>query len=57
MLCVYLGLGDKDKAFAALEQEYEVRSLGMTSLKVNPWYDGLRSDPRFTDLLARMNLR
>ena len=57
MLCVYLGLGDKDKAFAALEQEYQVRSLGMTSLKVNPWYDGLRSDPRFTDLLARMNLR
>ena len=56
MLCVYLGLGDKDKAFAALEQEYEVRSLGMTSLKVNPWYDGLRSDPRFTDLLGRMNL-
>jgi len=57
MLCVYLGLGDKDKAFAALEQEYEVRSLGMTSLKVNPWYDGLRSDPRFTGLLGRMNLR
>jgi tetratricopeptide (TPR) repeat protein len=57
MLCVYLGLGDKDKAFAALEQEYEMRSLGMTSLKVNPWYDGLRSDPRFTDLLGRMNLR
>ena len=56
MLCVYLGLGDKDKAFAALEQEYQVRSLGMTSLKVNPWYDGLRSDPRFTDLLGRMNL-
>ncbi len=57
LLCVYLGLGDKDKAFAALEQEYEVRSLGMTSLKVNPWYDGLRSDPRFTDLLGRMNLQ
>jgi TolB-like protein/DNA-binding winged helix-turn-helix (wHTH) protein len=53
---VYLGLGDKDQAFAALEKEYAVRSVGITSLKVNPWYDSLRSDPRFADLLRRTNL-
>jgi TolB-like protein/DNA-binding winged helix-turn-helix (wHTH) protein/predicted negative regulator of RcsB-dependent stress response len=56
MVCVYAGLGEKDAAFAAFEKEYEMRSVGMTSLKVNPWYDSLRSDPRFTDLLRRMNL-
>jgi TolB-like protein/DNA-binding winged helix-turn-helix (wHTH) protein/Tfp pilus assembly protein PilF len=55
MVSVYLGLGDKDHALAALEKEYEVRSVGLTSLKVNPWYDPLRSDPRFADLLRRMN--
>jgi TolB-like protein/Flp pilus assembly protein TadD len=56
MACVYIGLGEKDQAFAALEKEYEARSVGMTSLKVNPWYDSLRSDPRFADLLRRTNL-
>jgi TolB-like protein/DNA-binding winged helix-turn-helix (wHTH) protein len=56
LLSVYLGLGDKDQAFACLEKEYETRSVGLTSLKVNPWYDSLRSDPRFADLLRRTNL-
>ena len=56
LVCLYLGLGDKDQAFAALEKDYETRSVGMTSLKVNPWYDSLRSDPRFADLLRRTNL-
>ncbi len=55
LFCVYLGLGEKDQAFAALEKEFEVRSVGITSLKVNPWYDSLRSDPRFADLLRRAN--
>ena len=55
-LCVYLGLGEKDAAFAALEKEFEMRSVGMTSLKVNPWYDSLRDDPRFLSLLQRTNL-
>lgn len=56
LACLYLGLGEKDQAFAALEKEWEMHSVGMTSLKVNPWYDSLRSDPRFNDLLRRTNL-
>ena len=56
MLSAYLGLGEKDEAFAALEKALETRSVGMTSLKVNPWYDSLRSDPRFADFLRRTNL-
>jgi serine/threonine protein kinase/tetratricopeptide (TPR) repeat protein len=52
---IYAGLGDKDKAFEWLEKSYEERSIG--AIKVNPIYDPLRSDPRFADLLRRMNLQ
>ena len=51
---VYVGLGAKEKAFEWLEKGYTDRSIG--ALKVDPAYDPLRSDPRFADLLRRMNL-
>jgi eukaryotic-like serine/threonine-protein kinase len=54
---VYAALGDKDQAFAQLEQAYAQRSFFMDFLKVDPELDGLRSDPRFQDLLGRMKLR
>jgi tetratricopeptide (TPR) repeat protein len=53
---VYAGLEDKDKAFEWLEKGYERRDEEMAFLKVDPKFDGMRSDPRFTDLLRRMNL-
>jgi DNA-binding winged helix-turn-helix (wHTH) protein/TolB-like protein/Tfp pilus assembly protein PilF len=53
---VHIGLGEKEAAFAWLEREYEVRSVGLTSLKVNPIYDGLRADPRFASLMRRVGL-
>jgi len=52
----YTRLGEQDLAFAWLEKAYEVRSEGLLALKVDPVLDSLRSDPRFTDLLRRMNL-
>ena len=52
---VYIGLGDKDQAFAWLEKAYEDRSTFLTEFKVEPMFDSLRSDPRFQDLLRRMN--
>src|SRR5207302_877740 len=55
---IYVGLGDKDKAFACLEKSYDDRSIGgLTFLKVDPAFDPLRSDPRFQGLLRRMNLQ
>ena len=56
---IYGGMGYKDKAFEWLENAYIERSLGSTfvNLKVNPQFDPLRSDPRFADLLHRMNLQ
>jgi tetratricopeptide (TPR) repeat protein/DNA-binding winged helix-turn-helix (wHTH) protein len=54
MTWVYAGLGDKDEAFKWFERIFEDRSaFGAITLKVNPAYDNLRSDPRFTDLLRR----
>jgi serine/threonine protein kinase/Tfp pilus assembly protein PilF len=52
---IYAGLGEKDKAFEWLEKGFEERSIG--AIKVNPVYDPLHSDPRFADLLRRMNLQ
>ena len=52
---IHAGLGEKDQAFEWLEKAYEVRDLGMVFLKVDPTLDPLRSDPRFQDLLRRMN--
>ena len=52
---IYAALGEKDKAFEWLEKGFEDRSVG--AIKVNPVYDPLRSDPRFADLLRRMNLQ
>jgi TolB-like protein/DNA-binding winged helix-turn-helix (wHTH) protein/Flp pilus assembly protein TadD len=52
---VYVGLGDKDEAMRWLEQGYKERDLWLALLKVWPRFDPLRSDPRFQDLLRRMN--
>jgi TolB-like protein/DNA-binding winged helix-turn-helix (wHTH) protein len=52
----FAGMGDNDQALAWLEKAYAGRSNALTSLKVNPAYDGLRSDARFRDLLRRVGL-
>ena len=54
---VYEGLGDKEKAFQWLEKGYQERVFEMNFLKVDPLLEGLRSDPRFGDLVRRVGLR
>ena len=53
---IYIGLGEKERAFEWLEREYNDRSGGFTHIKVDPRFDPLRSDPRFGDLLVRVGL-
>jgi len=52
---VYLGLGEKDRALELLEQAYRERSWELVFVRAEPWVDNLRADPRFQDLLRRMN--
>ena len=53
---IYMGLGDKDRAFEHLEKAYEEHPQTMVHFKTQPMFDSLRSDPRYTDLLRKMNL-
>jgi eukaryotic-like serine/threonine-protein kinase len=56
IMLAYIGLGNKDQAFACLERDYENHYTTMISLKSNPVYDPLRSDTRFGDLMRRVHL-
>jgi TolB-like protein/Flp pilus assembly protein TadD len=56
-LNAYLGLGDKEQAFVWLERAAQERSNIMQYLKVHPFFDLLRGDPRFAEYLRRANLR
>jgi TolB-like protein/DNA-binding winged helix-turn-helix (wHTH) protein/Tfp pilus assembly protein PilF len=51
----YACLDEKDRAFSYLEKAYRERDGELLFMRVNPCLDGLRGDPRFQDLLRRMN--
>ena len=53
---VYAQLGDRDNAFAWLEQAYRHRLSGLTNFHIDPAFDKLRTDPRFDDLRQRIGL-
>ncbi len=54
---IYVGLSEKEKAFAELETAFQERDWRMSVLmKTEPMLDSLRDDPRFKDLLKRMGL-
>jgi TolB-like protein/DNA-binding winged helix-turn-helix (wHTH) protein/Tfp pilus assembly protein PilF len=53
---IYAGLDEKDQAFTCLEKAYTQHEQGFVVMNREPMFDPLRSDPRFADLLLRMNL-
>jgi serine/threonine protein kinase/tetratricopeptide (TPR) repeat protein len=53
---IYAALGEKDEAFRWLEAGYENRHNWIPWMRCNRNYEPLRDDPRFGDLLRRMNL-
>jgi TolB-like protein/DNA-binding winged helix-turn-helix (wHTH) protein/Flp pilus assembly protein TadD len=52
----YVGLGDYDEAFAWFERAYEEKSNILQWIKVEPFPDAMRNDPRFADLIHRVGL-
>ena len=52
----YLGLGDTDQAFDWFELAYREQSFSLQFLKVSPFLDPIRSDPRLADLVHRVGL-
>jgi len=53
---IYIGLGDKDRAFEWLQRAYEDRSGWLIYLNVDPMFHPLRQDPRFRELIRRVGL-
>jgi serine/threonine protein kinase len=51
----YAALGEKDLAFAELEIAYREHDWFLQRIKVDPFMDPLRDDPRFADLVKRLN--
>jgi tetratricopeptide (TPR) repeat protein len=53
---VYARLGEKDRALACLYKAYEEHDPWLVWIKVAPFYDNIRSDPRFTELVRKVGL-
>jgi TolB-like protein/tetratricopeptide (TPR) repeat protein len=52
----YLGLGDNEQALAWLEKAYQEQAIMLAFLKVHPYFDPLRGDARFKELVHRVGL-
>jgi Flp pilus assembly protein TadD len=55
MAMIEAGLGNKDEAFQWLDRAVKERNSHLGYIKVDPAFAGLRSDPRFPQLLQRLN--
>jgi serine/threonine protein kinase/Tfp pilus assembly protein PilF len=53
---LYMALGQKDQAFEWLDKTFSERSNELTALKIEPLWDDLRPDPRFSELLKKIGL-
>ena len=53
---LYFFLGDVDKGFEWLERAYSKREEGLLTIQWDWDLDGVRTDPRYLDLLKRLGL-
>jgi len=52
---IYAGLGETEKALEWLEQSYKDKDTDMPRLRWYPAFASVRPDPRFKDILRRLN--
>jgi len=57
LAAVNAALGKVNDAFAAIDSAFNMRDAWLLSLRVHPWMDPLRDDPRFADVVRRMGDR
>ena len=53
---IYAGLGDKNRAFEYLEKAYQQHAMSLAVIFTDETVENLRSDPRFLQLLKKINL-
>jgi len=54
---VYAALGDKEQAFQWREKSFQDHAPEIAEIKVDPAFDSLHTDPRFSDLVKRIGLQ
>jgi tetratricopeptide (TPR) repeat protein len=52
----FLGVDDLDNTFFWLEKAYLNRSTWLGIIRIDPFFDNLRTDPRYVELIKKMNL-
>jgi serine/threonine protein kinase/Flp pilus assembly protein TadD len=53
---IYVALGDRDKAFAELNKAFESRDWELFRISADTYWNPVREDPRFKEMLKRLNL-
>ena len=53
---IYVALDEKDQAFAELNKAFQVRDWELYRLSADTYWTSLRDDPRFKEMLKRLNL-
>jgi tetratricopeptide (TPR) repeat protein len=52
---ICMAAGERNQALAFLERAYNERDPMLVAAKADPLFDGVRADPRFADLLRRLD--
>ncbi len=52
---IYNGLGEREEALKYLEKSFQEREVQMAFIKIDTRWDEFRAEPRFVDLMRRMN--
>ncbi len=51
---IHIGIGEHDEAIELLNQAYDENSWFLVFIRVEPWYDPIRGDERFNEIMKRM---